>query len=33
LRFQSHFTEATEKVRAFKRALGASGKPSGASSG
>ncbi len=32
-RFQSHLTDATEKVRAFKRALGASGKPSGASSG
>ena len=29
-RFRTHLTEATEKVRAFKRALGASGKPSGA---
>jgi MraZ protein len=29
-RFRTHLSEATEKVRAFKRALGASGKPSGA---
>ena len=29
-RFRTHLSQATEKVRAFKRALGASGKPSGA---
>jgi MraZ protein len=29
-RFRTHLSEATEKVRAFKRALGASRKPSGA---
>jgi MraZ protein len=29
-RFRTHLSQATEKVRAFRRALGASGKPSGA---
>ena len=30
-RFRSHLTDATEKVRAYRRALGAQAKPSGAS--
>jgi len=29
-RFRTHLSQATEKVRAFRRALGALGKPSGA---
>jgi MraZ protein len=29
-RFRTHLSQATEKVRAFRRALGAFGKPSGA---